>query len=74
VTAVVWAGLGDTETGNALVGVLYGAVNPSRCLPYPIGMASLSTQTICAAKEQSSTGNGQGHRRRRVLAGDVNQR
>ncbi|KAH8985173.1 beta-glucosidase [Lactarius akahatsu] len=36
VTAVVWAGLGGTETGNALVDVLYGAVNPSGRLPYTI--------------------------------------
>ena len=28
VTAVLWAGLGGTETGNALVDVLYGAYNP----------------------------------------------
>ncbi|KAI0248423.1 beta-glucosidase [Lactifluus subvellereus] len=36
VTAVVWAGLGGTETGNALVDVLYGNVNPSGRLPYTI--------------------------------------
>jgi len=36
VTAVVWAGLGGTETGNALVDVLYGFVNPSGRLPYTI--------------------------------------
>jgi hypothetical protein len=36
VTAVVWAGLGGTETGNALVDVIYGAVNPSGRLPYTI--------------------------------------
>jgi len=36
VTAVVWAGLGGTETGNALVDVVYGAVNPSGRLPYTI--------------------------------------
>ncbi|KAF8487505.1 beta-glucosidase [Russula ochroleuca] len=36
VTAVVWAGLEGTETGNALVDVIYGAVNPSGRLPYTI--------------------------------------
>ena len=36
VTAVVWAGLEGTETGNALVDVMYGAVNPSGRLPYTI--------------------------------------
>ncbi|KAI0281739.1 glycoside hydrolase family 3 protein [Russula brevipes] len=36
VTAVVWAGLGGTETGNALLDVMYGVVNPSGRLPYTI--------------------------------------
>ncbi|KAH9958148.1 glycoside hydrolase family 3 protein [Russula dissimulans] len=36
VTAVVWAGLGGTETGNALLDVMYGTVNPSGRLPYTI--------------------------------------
>lgn len=35
-TAVVWAGLGGTETGNALLDVIYGALNPSGHLPYTI--------------------------------------
>lgn len=36
VRAVIWAGLGATETGNALVDVLYGDTNPSGRLPYTI--------------------------------------
>ena len=36
VSAVLWAGLGGPETGNALVDVLYGDVNPSARLPYTI--------------------------------------
>ena len=36
VTAVVWAGIAGTETGNSLADVLYGDVNPSGRLPYTI--------------------------------------
>ncbi|KAH9031770.1 glycoside hydrolase family 3 protein [Lactarius pseudohatsudake] len=52
VTAVIWAGLGGAETGNGLVDVLYGAVNPSGRLPYTIAKspsdypAQIETGTI----------------------------
>lgn len=36
VTAVLWAGVSGTETGNSLVDVLYGKANPSGKLPYTI--------------------------------------
>ncbi|QRW09292.1 glycoside hydrolase family 3 protein [Ceratobasidium sp. AG-Ba] len=36
VTAVLWAGLPGQESGNGLVDILYGAVNPSARLPYTI--------------------------------------
>ena len=40
VTALIWAGVGGSETGNALVDVLYGAVNPSARLPYTIAKSA----------------------------------
>lgn len=36
ITAVLWAGLSGPETGNSLVDVVYGDVNPSGRLPYTI--------------------------------------
>ena len=40
VTAVLWAGLGGPETGNALVDILYGTVTPSGRLPYTIAKSA----------------------------------
>ncbi|CAN8102085.1 unnamed protein product [Discula destructiva] len=40
VKAVVWAGLGSSENGNALVDILYGLASPSGKLPYTIAKAT----------------------------------
>lgn len=40
VKAIVWAGLGSQETGNALVDILYGATSPSGKLPYTIAKSA----------------------------------
>ncbi|WFD32435.1 beta-glucosidase [Malassezia sp. CBS 17886] len=39
VTAVVWAGMPGSESGNSLVDVVWGDENPSGRLPYTIGKA-----------------------------------
>jgi len=48
VTAVVWAGLGGTETGNALLDVVYGTVNPSGRLPYTIAKSPSDYSALLA--------------------------
>ncbi|KAL5479045.1 hypothetical protein ACEPAI_2333 [Sanghuangporus weigelae] len=55
VTAVVWAGLGGTETGNALVDVLYGDVNPSGRLPYTIAknISDYGAQLVLGGSDDS---------------------
>ncbi|CAE6484671.1 unnamed protein product [Rhizoctonia solani] len=40
VTAILWAGLPGQESGNSLVDVVYGDVNPSAKLPYTIAKES----------------------------------
>jgi beta-glucosidase len=40
VQAIVWAGLPSSESGNALVDILYGANSPSGKLPYTIAKAA----------------------------------
>ncbi|CUA73752.1 hypothetical protein RSOLAG22IIIB_01269 [Rhizoctonia solani] len=40
VTAVLWAGLQGQEAGNAVVDVLWGAVNPGGRLPYTIAKST----------------------------------
>ncbi|KAF3767348.1 family 3 glycoside hydrolase [Cryphonectria parasitica EP155] len=40
VKAVVWAGLGSQESGNALVDILYGDTTPSGKLPFTIAKAT----------------------------------
>lgn len=37
VTAILWAGLPGQESGNSLVGILYGTYNPSGNLPFTMG-------------------------------------
>ena len=53
VTAVLWAGLPGQESGNSLVDVLYGVVNPSGRLPYTIAKdpADYPVQLVTAPED-----------------------
>lgn len=53
VKAVVWAGLGSQETGNALVDILYGSTSPSGKLPYTIAKAEADYGTSIAPQDDS---------------------
>ncbi|KAJ0118582.1 glycosyl hydrolase family 3-4 [Diaporthe amygdali] len=53
VKAVVWAGLGSQESGNALVDILYGSTSPSGKLPYTIAKSATDYGTTVAAGDDS---------------------
>ncbi len=48
VTAIVWANLPGSESGRALVDVLYGDYNPSGRLPYTIGKNRTDYSADCS--------------------------
>ncbi|KAK2002988.1 glycosyl hydrolase family 3 N terminal domain-containing protein [Colletotrichum falcatum] len=58
VKAVVWAGLGSQETGNALVDVLWGATNPNGKLPYTIGKTAADYGTSISRGSQDNFAEG----------------
>ncbi|KAK1981377.1 glycosyl hydrolase family 3 N terminal domain-containing protein [Colletotrichum cereale] len=58
VKAVVWAGLGSQETGNALVDVLWGATNPNGKLPFTIGKSAADYGTSISRSGQDNFAEG----------------
>lgn len=53
VKAVVWAGLGSQENGNALVDILYGSTSPSGKLPYTIAKSATDYGTSLSSGDDS---------------------
>lgn len=53
VKAVVWAGLGSQESGNALVDILYGSTSPSGKLPYTIAKSATDYGTSVSSTDVS---------------------
>ncbi|KAG8160837.1 hypothetical protein KVR01_009101 [Diaporthe batatas] len=53
VKAVVWAGLGSQESGNALVDILYGSTNPNGKLPYTIAKSATDYGTSVTSGDDS---------------------
>lgn len=53
VKAIVWAGLGSQESGNALVDILYGATTPSGKLPYTIAKTQADYGTAISSGDDN---------------------
>lgn len=58
VQAVVWAGLPSSESGNALVDILYGATSPNGKLPFTIAVAATdySSQPVTGTVDNFTEG------------------
>lgn len=56
VTAVIWAGLPGQESGNALVDVLYGKINPGGKLPFTIGRPTDYTTSVMTTPNNGQFG------------------